>query len=240
MIPNNLPTLLGISSRLDDALEEALAASSLEDQLIAASRAAKLRIHLSKPVRIWSSRRLSEKKTTHVVSRLFKSGSFLCVARRKARSGYSLPEDFIADITRWEAIPDQTFTSFQQFRRRFDTRFITDAEIHRLYSGLSSQHGGKYHPSDFRKLGPRGRGVMERFLKKFKDVNSKTPFYMNRDGYSILRESYDSRHHAGRDITISHQSNHEWLYFATEYHHCGNGRYGLIANEKTFLWLEDD
>lgn len=246
MIPNNLPTLMGISDSMDQAIEAALKESSLENQLVAASRAARIRVHLAQPMtlRTYARRRPSPPRTTHTISRLFKSGNTVCVTRINGRYGYPIPTTFLESIKSWEAIPrgdSRLFSSYKQFKRRFDTRFITEDEIKRLYNSKSSQHGGHYRPSDFKKLGRQGRAVMERFLKKFKDVHTVTPFHTKRDeGYSILRESYNSWHHAGRDITISHQSNLEWIYYASEFHGCGNGRYGLIANETTYLWLEDD
>ena len=130
---------------------------------------------------------------------------------------------------------------YEKFKRKFDSRFITPQEIKRLWNGTSAQHGGKYNFNDFRHIGSRGLEVLRKFMRLFKGVNEGGGAgYIQKDGYSILSERYFCYHNLGRDITITHQTNLPWVTYSSEYHNCSNGRYGLIANEKEYLWLEDD
>jgi hypothetical protein len=186
--------------------------------------------------------------TLYVFSKFFDNDGRapLCyLPARNSRRGYYFPSlDKVQGIEPVFDDKKDEFSSFDRFKSKFDSRFITDAEVQKLWDGTSCQHGGKYRPSDFRRLGTEGKRVMARFLARFKNVNEPTPSYMKRDDHLTLEEYYNSNgrpsSNFGRDIKISHQTNLEWVCYSSEYPGCGNGRYGLIANEHEFLWLEDD
>jgi len=145
------------------------------------------------------------------------------------------------------------FKSYEQFKARFDPFFITETEIQKLWNETSNQHGGKYKPSDFHNIGPRGKGVLKDFLRSFKGISSTDPnaflaYHLSfSDSRSIgaskelyLDAYYNTRHHSGRDIKIEHRAKNGFVWYASEYQGCGNGRYGIIANKNTFLWTDDD
>jgi hypothetical protein len=81
---------------------------------------------------------------------------------------------------------------------------------------------------------------MEGFLRLFVDVNTEGKCYFDRSERKILTQDYQTHHHTGRDIEISHTLGHQYVYYASEFQGCGNGRYGLVANKNEFLHLEDD
>jgi hypothetical protein len=160
------------------------------------------------------------------------------------RRGY--PFDCLDKVIRYEPVArtSNEFESYEQFKAKFDPLFITEAEIVSLWNSKSGQHGGKYRKSDFRQMGPQGLRVMKDFLVFFKGVNEggeNTPGYSKYDEtHYTLDKRYTTYHHFGRDIHISHQTNIPRVFYASEYCGCSNGRYGLVANKREFLWLEDD
>jgi hypothetical protein len=171
--------------------------------------------------------------------------SLLYAPNRNARTGYFFPR--LELVEKYEIVDTSCkkdeFDSYEDFKKKFDPYFITDAQIQDLWNSKSAQHGGKYCPSDFHKIGKRGREVLKRFLNSYKGINngggegySKSQF----GDYTVLSQRYYSYHHTGRDITISHQTNVPMVFYSSEYHGCGNGRYGIVASKSTFLWLEDD
>ena len=136
------------------------------------------------------------------------------------------------------------FNSYEQFKKKFDTRFITEKVIKELWDGTSAQHGGKYNKNDFRKIGKVGKDVLFRFLAHFKSLDTHTEYYRESTQYDIpvwvLRREHRTDHRIGRDISISHQTNIDMIHYSSERSGCCNGRYGLLVNENEYLWLEDD
>jgi hypothetical protein len=136
------------------------------------------------------------------------------------------------------------FSGLDQFARRFDKRFITEDEIKKLWEGTSAQHGGKYLKSDFHSVGPKGGRVVKQFVERFAGIDATAPTTWYGKGYKgdgdvlTLWENADG--HQGRDIKVSHRVGVPYVWYSSEYSGCGNGRYGLLATEKTFLWTEDD
>lgn len=193
----------------------------------------------------------SKTATEHVFSRFFaskngvSSTTQLCyLPTRKGRTGYLFPS--LDTVIKYEPVietprEDREFDSYEQFKARFDLFFITEGEIQRLWNGKSSQHGGKYRPSDFHRIGPKGKQALSNFLRFFKGINSTDHTgYRTVEDRQYLQEKYRSYHQFGRDISIEHNAKNEFIFYSSEYHNCGNGRYGLLANKKCFLWLEDD
>jgi hypothetical protein len=251
MLPdNNLPTLLGINPDADAIIAAALGGElSLGDSLARLSPWFLVRAWFSRPVQVWKPRRINTWVEEHLFRYFFISthGRLCYAPRRNPRKGFIFNETHL--ITKLEFISESTerknfeFKSFEDFRKKFDTRFIKEEQILKLWNGTSGQHGGKYNKKDFRKIGKRGKDVMRRFLMTFTNINEKNRHYRV-DRYDshvfTFSERYQSSHRLGRDISICHQTNCPHVFYSTEFHNCGNGRYGIVANEKEFLWLEDD
>jgi hypothetical protein len=259
--PKNLLELAGLKMgpRQTAIVEEILKGrTDLTTNLVELSESWKIRVWFANPVEIRTGRRYGQTKykQEHVFARFFiSSRDQLCYAlSRSHRTGYHLG-DRINKIVKYEPVLDtydggagsDHFTSYEQFKKKFDLFFITEAEVRKLWDGTSAQHGGKYLKSDFRRLGRQGKWVMEQFLRFFKGISNggNIPGYcLETDGkYFYTRADYTSmsnRQYFGRDIHMTHQTNLDWVYYASEFPGCGNGRYGLIANKHEFLHLEDD
>lgn len=245
MLPeNNLPTLIGLSSESDKAISEVFNGLSLEESLVTLSPYFLIKIWFSRPVKFFR-----KEKDVHIFRSFFISSSQrLCYGMRKyPRTGYPFNEtDLIIKLKFLH--DDSSFKSYEDFRKKFDTRFITEDEILKLWNSKSSQHGDKYNKNDFRRLGKSGKWVMKRFLTHFVDVSTikkeypyhKSNLYEDKEVW-VYKEEYKSGYsNKGRDIRISHQSNCPYVFYSSEYPGCLNGRYGLIANKNEYLWLEDD
>jgi len=245
MLPdNNLPTLLGINPDADALIAAALGGRlSLDDSLARLSAWFLVRAWFLKP--IYANRKESD---VHLFRSFFISrNGLLCHAnRRKARTGHIFHSTYL--ITKLEFLQEKNsaFKSFEDFKRKFDPRFIKEKQILSLWNSKSSQHGKQYNKKDFRKISKRGKEVMERFLRQFTNINEHNHHYHKSDLWGkdvevwILSHNHKSWHHSGRDISISHQTNAPHVFYSSEFHNCCNGRYGILANEKEYLWLEDD
>jgi hypothetical protein len=251
ILPSNLALIALRPECSEDAAKILKGEGSLEDHLVWLSNYFPIRVWFKDPTQVVVQRSYKS-VTEHVFRRFFKNnaGSALCYMPRKTgRKGYYFPST--DSVVKYEPVisaeTKNEFSSYQQFEKKFDKRFITEPEILKLWNGTSGQHGGKYRKSDFHRLSKYGLRVMEDFIQYFKDVtkgggvgytdSSVSP------GVKYREARYTSMSHErsfGRDIKISHQTNCDYVYYASEYPGCGNGRYGLIANAKEFLWLEDD
>jgi len=248
MLPeNNLPTLMGLNKDADAMIAAALADQiSLDDSLARLSNWFLIRAWFSYPIKVWINRNPKE-SDVHLFRKFFISkNGYLCHAnRRNARRGTVFHSTHL--ITKLEFISEMKIKlHFEQFKNKFDTRFIKEDQILSLWNSKSSQHGGQYNSKDFRKISKRGKQVMARFLLQFTNINEKNHHYRKSDLWGkdvdvwILSHNHKSWHHAGRDISISHQTNAPHIFYSSEFHNCGNGRYGIVANENEYLWLEDD
>lgn len=268
-LPRNIAVLAALDLKGEklNVVEKALkgAFSCLEDTLVAFGQQWKLRVAFSEPVDVrcrpyWSKKEPTEdgysrtrysgwKKTdTHVFSRLFNEHKCpLCyLPARNGRKGYHFPS--LDKVVSYEVVLKEKkknkFESYQEFKARFDLRYITESLIRTLWNGTSSQHGGKYCPADFHRLGPIGvRLVQELNRKGFKGVSDS--YNIGSPGNPVLRNELCASHRSwgkgnfGRDIRVTYDGRDRVIY-SSEYPGCGNGRYGLLATNKTFLWLEDD
>lgn len=240
--------MIGIGKDLDDFIAKALDGSlSLEETLFRLSHFAPVRISFHHPVNLRFMRGYKT-NDTHVFKCLFISNrnNFCYGYKKNARRGHVLS---LADIKSFELIPKpkSEFTSYEEFKARFDPVYITEDGIKSLWNSKSNQHGGKYNRSDFKKIGKVGKQVMKRFLQHFIDINTphhsctKSNLYPERkEDVWVHTEKYYTDHKLGRDISISYQSNSPYLFYSSEYMGCGNGDYGLIVNESTYLYLERD
>jgi hypothetical protein len=234
--------------------------TDLETNLLDLSKHWKIKLWFDKVIQIrtiphWTKPQKTEHGTTrtrinyknapeHTFSRFFKSNGQLCYApSRGAKHGY--PFEYLESITKYEPVIESAsaeFKSYKQFASKFDPRFIDEPTIKDLWDSKSSQHGGKYMPSDFHRIGPQGKKVLADFLRLFKGLTVEGVCYFESSDkkYKYLSQQHQSHSGQGRDIKVSHTLGIGHVSYASEYHGCGNGRYGLLANEKEFLWLEDD
>lgn len=262
MIANlsNLPILIGTDENLDKVIDKALRNPTDNNTLIDLSRHFRIRIKFNKSVEIQAQRRYTKIKEndttifrrnpnpvgdTHTFIKLFDyAGRLAYSLKRNSRHGYELP--YGAEILEYEPVidmgkPTKLFQSYEEFKKKFDPSFITEAEIQRLWNTPSGQTGQQYNRHDFKGLGTRGREVLKQFLQNFKGITSTDPTgYTTSHGKLYLSAYYNSRHNSGRDIKISHMLGHGYVWYSSEFHGCGNGTYGLLANRSEYLWLEND
>lgn len=249
----NLPLFIGQSDEQDAAIAAAMNGSaSLEESLSRLSGYFRIRITFTEPVQIM---RKITNKHTFLCFFLTKEKRICYGNKRNAHSGrYFHHMNKIKDI---EFISEH-FDSYEQFKRKFDPRFIKEERIKQLWEEGSPQHGGKYLKSDFRPLGKSGRELMKRFLKQFTTVGEKTSYYhrapkyepVNRNTSPLKDQGYDVLAHyhytnstsrqAGRDLTISASTQAPCVWYSSEYPGCGNGDYGIIATKSNYLYIEKD
>jgi hypothetical protein len=279
-IPKSLGLLVGLDERRSAVVEAILKGrDDVQTNLVELSRFWKVRVWFKAPIKIQTVRRKhrlalsasdtasgytgawqyvnSNEGNVHVFSGFFLHGGSLCYkVKAGGRRGYHFPA--LDLVERYEPVVDglvdktQAFATYEQFRKKFDLLFISDAEILRLWNGTSSQTGNKYTPADFHKIGPVGRKVLEDFMRRFNGVNNTdtasyrevvTPDHTGKQPPTTmyyLSAGHESYRHSGRDIQISHRLGLGYVHYSSEYAGCGNGRYGLVANRSEFLWLEDD
>jgi len=253
MLPDNIGIALDFKdeSRKKDVLESVLHPHDLEGNLARLGRAWKIRVQFSDPVQFRKGRRMSPLDKVHTFCGFFRGSEsgILCYTTHRSEygsvSGYHFYPGQLEKIVAYSLIDrgaHQHFSSLEQFAKRFDTKFITKEYIEKLWDGTSSQHGGKYQRSDFRRIGKKGLKAVEKFMYHFKGVEAKEPpeGYSNSEYGFALRAEERAWSNNGRDISVSHSLGREIVHYSSEYAGCGNGRYGLLVTEKTFLWLEDD
>jgi len=245
-IPNNLALIATNPAYSNDVARILKGEGSLDDHLLWLSKHFPIRVWFREPVSLVIQRRRKEGIISHTFRGFFKYGNSLCYKVRKTgRTGYHFPDT--EKIERYEPVIEKgdEFSSFEEFKKKFDKRFITEAEITNLWNHKSSQHGEQYNRNDFRQLSRTGLNLVKRFMRFFKGVHEGGgPGYQksSHGDYTVLSEfhrSYGSGN-SGRDITIEHSSNQPYVHYSSEYPGCGNGRYGLLISEKEYLWLEDD
>lgn len=267
-IPDNIALAVGLEA--GDAVEKVLKSPDPKDSyttdiimahnLAALGKYFKIKIWFTEPVKVYVFpykkkaddgtvwKHYCKKVQEHIFSGFFLKGYLYYKLKVDGRKGYRF--DFFDKIEKWEIVLKSNksrsynsydFKDYEAFKRKFDPRFITEDEIKKLWNSKSGQHGERYNKKDFHRIGPRGLEVMKRFLTKFKNVTKPDKSIYRETSYgTYLSERYDSYHHAGRDISISHNIECPYVHYSSEYSGCGNGRYGLVANPREFLWLEDD
>lgn len=248
ILPNNIPLLL--NKGFDDTVK--LILSEPDNHLMNIVRISKIcrvkvTFHCSHSFYITRRKRV-ENVTEYVFPEFFSNGDTLYYKmKRGGCSGFPIS---LNNIRSYEPVLDTTneFNSYEDFRKKFDTTFITEELINQLWNDKSAQHGGKYMPSDFKPVSASGREALRLFLTRFKGVdNTDTTTYTERKNFNgigtywIAEGNYHGRGGSGsRDIRISHQMGFNRVSYSSEFHGCGNGRYGILASKSTYLWLEDD
>jgi hypothetical protein len=216
--------------------------------IIRLSKVCKVKIKFNRPFTVYANRRHAIKDVTdYIFNGFFQLGNDLCyLFKGNGRQGQYLP---LSIIESYEPVLTSvnTFTSLEQFKKKFDTFFITNELIEKLYSEKSAQTGDKYKPSDFKPISTAGKEALRVFLRRFKGVDDtdKTGYteWKDTEGkpYYVCDGSYYGRGGGtSRDIRISHQFGFNRVSYSSEFHGCGNGRYGILATRSTYLWLEDD
>jgi len=231
-------TIKLIFSNPDDHLENILRLSTI----------CKVKIKFKNPVSIrLNMRKFKKDVTEHIFNGFFRSKGQLCYRFKSGgRSGMFLPDE----IESYEPVLKtlNNFENYEQFRAKFDTFFITEDFIKTLWIEKSSQTDARYAPSDFKSISRSGKEALTQFLRRFQGVDCKDTEHYTKTTFNGGEPYYVMRAYkngtggssTSRDISISHQIGHNKVYYSSEYHNCGNGRYGIIANKSTYLWLEDD
>lgn len=249
VLPKTLPTLLNQGN--DDTVK--LMLSNPDDHLqniVRLSKICRVKLTFNQPTNIILNRRKSLRDVTeHTFPGFFSKGENLYYfMKRDGRSGYMLPLNLIKSYEPVGSTID-AFNSYEEFKKKFDLYFITEEMIKSLWDSTSAQHGGKYVPSDFKPISKAGKEALRLFLNKFKGINSTdTSTYSERNNingngtYHICYGNYygNGGSSTSRDIKISHQMGFNLVHYSSEYHGCGNGRYGILATRSTYLWTEDD
>ena len=208
----------------------------------------KIRIWFKQPVSIVVGRRYVV-TNCHVFSR-FCDGLHGGLLYEKRRARYGQPFGHLLQLVdRYElVIPHPRKMTLELFKSKFDPRFITEKKIEELYGQKSGQTGKPYAMTDFRRISRIGRRAVERFLQNFHGIGSQ-----DKTGYIQSGKSNDTRWdlsgchyscsrnmHFGRNIKVEHMLGNEFVWYSSEFPGCGNGSYGMLATEKTWLHLEDD
>jgi hypothetical protein len=258
--PTNAAMLVGCLSENQRLIAEKVlkGGQTLHENLLEL-RYWKIKMWFKKPTSVvLNCRRHSEPKLQHIFHKFGRTehGSLIYMPRKsRVRFGFYFSE--VAgyedgNVDRYDVIfpkPANEFT-FEKFKAKFDMRFVTEARLQELWSGKSGQTGCQYARSDFRHIGREGKWVLERFLKRFTNVASTdTTHYLcsDREGceknyrlYEFHTSSGRQSSRFGRDIKIEHLLGNSLVWYSSEFPGCGNGSYGMLVNEKTWLHLEDD
>jgi hypothetical protein len=205
------------------------------------------RLCYSVPVRFNTSRYRHKESPVHFVSKIFLSGGgYYCYApKSNSRRGWEIPIENLVSVNVIHGKAD-VFNSLEEFAKKFDKRFITDEEIKSLWESKSGQHGGQYRPSDFRRVSKVMKNQVKQFVETVQDIRiwkgTKGPLkgFCELDKRYYCSVEHESWHTSGRDIKIEYMLGGEHVYYKSEFHRCGNGSYGLLATENTWLHLEDD
>ena len=233
MKPTNLPLLIGnVTEKQNAAIEKVIKADSLSFQeiLLCLGSCFRLKVWFKEPVTlqtIWRKIKLSETSwqrintrtsDVHIFPGLFMHGSSLCYKFTKSgRHGYYFPD--LKLIEKYEIVIENQnkFESYEAFKKKFDPMFITEDQIKKFWNSKSSQHGGQYKPSDFHKIGPKGKRCLKLFLSAFEGVNNAPNIhYMDGTDTKVLTMRSSATGCNGRDITISHSANQSIVFYSSE------------------------
>jgi len=165
--------------------------------------------------------------------------------KRGGSSGYYLPDNIYENIKSWEVSIVDDSMSYEDFKKRFDMRFITEIELQRTWANKSPQHGGEYKKTDFKSMSTRGRKLFLDFLCKFESVRVPTENYKVDYGPStstkdVLHERYNPWSDKGRTISIEHHYPSPYVLYSTEDKMGGKEKCYIVANKNEVLHLEND
>lgn len=241
--------MIGTSPDADNAIAEALAGSlSLEKSLARLSCYFLVRIYFDRPTSLPFLGGKFINSYVHTFRHLFIStnGYFCYGYKKNSRRGRCIDSEIshIIKIELLDTTPKE-FKSYEEFKARFDPRFITEDGIKSLWNSKSSQHGGKYNRNDFKSISKRGREVLNRFLTHFTKIHEINEHYTISNAWKdekvlVYKAKHHSYHHRGRDISISTNTKAPYIFYSSEYPGCLNGHYGLLVNKNTYLYLEKD
>jgi hypothetical protein len=249
ILPESIPQMLGQGN--DETIKAMLA--NPEDHLqniMRLSTVCNVKVKFASPVDILiNTRKFKKNVVEYTFTDFFMSSGMLCYKFKKGgRRGNYLPIRLVESYEPVITSVDK-FDNYEQFSKKFDTQFITEEFIEQLWNEPSSQTGEQYRPSDFKPISQAGKKALSQFLKYFHGVEStdtskyfKTSDFNGGAAYHILDADYRGTggSSTSRDISISHKLGTNKVFYSSEYHGCGNGRYGIIATKSTYLHLEDD
>ena len=249
---DNLPTALGYNKELDRLI--ALVLSNMDrasDYMVALSTYMDIRVTYLTDFTIRARKRHTAegfstrqfRNKVHVYKKLFNSSSDnICYCKENALSGYPI---YPNQIESWEPqIKKIYFRNFEEFKKRFDLKFITEGAIKDLWDRGSGMHDGGYTKRDFRRISKNGKLVIKRFLENFEGIHPDTPntwgdaYQKSSFGhYGVLHNSYVG---TNRAIRIEHSTQSPYVHYTNERSTGGRERHGLLVNKNTYLWVEDD
>lgn len=183
--------------------------------------------HTSMTFHFWSS--------GHIIRRFKRGGSY----------GHQLPDEIYANIASFEVLIVDDSLTLEEFKKKFDPRFITEKELELTWKNRSPQHGGEYKRTDFKTMSERGKFYFNRFLERFHSVtipteNYEKGHYPSTSTKDTLRESYSPYNDKGRTIGISHTYPNPFILYVTEDTRGGREKCYIVANKNEVLHLEDD
>jgi hypothetical protein len=240
--------LLLIGQGYDNIVKDIIADPDNHIQnIVRLSKVCKVKLTFKCPIPIYQNRHSRKIVSEYVFSDFFTQGDLLYYKFKVGgRSGILLSLD---NILKYEPAGGlDKFKDFDTFKKKFDSLYVTDQMIKSLWGEKSSQTGESYKPSDFKPLSSGGKSALKDFNRRFLGVSSTDD-----SRYSVIR--YDDSHSSlfmrackegtggsatSRDISITHTFGNPCVNYASEYSGTGNGRYGMIANSREYLWLEDD
>jgi len=251
VLPNTIPMLFthGENDHTDETIKAIL--SNPNDHLqniVRLSKVCRVKIRFQNPESFYiRPRKRIENVTEYVFPDFFTKGDTLYYKmKREGRSGYPISLDKIAA---YEPVlcSVNKFTSYEQFRKKFDTFFITEELIKELYAEKSSQTGDRYRPSDFKSISTAGKEALRMFLNRFTGVScTDTKNYSERNFEGKVSYSINSCHYgsgssnSSRDVSVEHTMGVPLVHYSSEQTGGGHQRCGLLANRSTYLWREDD
>jgi hypothetical protein len=238
--------MIGINPDSDATIANVLKGSfSLEESLTRLSRYFLIRIHFTHAINLRVLRGYFN-SNVHTFRCLFISnqGNFCYGYKRNSHRGHPLNSEHITKIEFLDTTPKE-FKSYEDFKAKFDPRFITEDGIKSLWNSKSSMHGGKYNRKDFKSISKRGREVLKQFLTHFTKIHEVNDHYiisnvLEDEEVLVYKAKHRSYSHSGRDISISTNTKAPYIFYSSEYPGCLNGHYGLLVNKNTYLYLEKD
>ena len=251
MLPNNVALLTGVKNETQkDVLESILKShSDLMLTLLKISSVWPIKVWFKKPVQVVNAQRHHQTVTQFTFRRFFMTTSSMFCHLHRANGRRGFPVYFsLEDIEKYEVVipTDHAFANFEEFKAKFDPRFMTEAECLRTWNLNSPQHGGKYDKRDFHRIGSKGKIALKQFLNNFTSVNEtsneKYSSYIGKEDQYVRGyfNSMSTNEHFGRDIKIEHKLGLPYVWYTSEFPGCVNGSYGLLVNEKEWLHVEND
>jgi len=203
----------------------------------------KLRVTFKQPVSIRHGRKFIP-NMVHVINGMFHNKGILAYTLKEgSRTGYNFG-DFLPLVESVEVIlhKENRFKSYEQFARHFDTKYIAESMIRKLWIENSPQTGQRYCPSDFKRIPKAADWAMTQFKRNFAGIDTLRKEWpecyrpSQFGAYKVLQEYCGDFH--GIHYDVEHISNREYVFF--QKNDKGEERNGILATATTYLHTEDD